>query len=321
MVSESVKTSEIEGEFVSRWDVASSIRRHFGLHADGVTDARAKGLADIMVSVHRTFADPLTDGMLFQWHRALFEENVQGYRTHLEPMQVVSGRIDRPTIHFEAPPSHQIPEEMARFIQWFNMTAPGQSNTIVSGPVRSALAHLYFESIHPFEDGNGRIGRAIAEKALAQGLKRPVLMSLSQAIEFSKSQYYDALESAQSRLDVTEWLHYFVSTVLTAQATAEIQIEFILHTALLFDRYTSQLLDRQAKVIRRMLAEGPGGFLGGMSAQKYAAIAKVSKATATRDLHYLVEIGVFFRVGGDGPSTRYEIASFEKGAAPLNKFG
>ena len=161
---------------------------------------------------------------------------------------------------------------------WFNATAPDGPDTIKPAPVRAAVAHLYFESIHPFEDGNGRIGRAVSEKALAQGWGRPVLLSLSQAIEANKKAYYDTLEKAQKSNEVTEWITYFVETVLTAQTTAEKQVEFILLKTKLFDRYKDQLNDRQNKVVKRMLQEGPQGFTGGMSARKYISLTGVSKS-------------------------------------------
>ena len=313
MVSESIKTSEIEGEYVSRQDVMSSVRRHFGLHAGRVSDRRAPGLADLAISVRETFAEPLSDTLLMTWHGYLFETNAKGWRTHPEPMQVVSGRIDRPTIHFEAPTSDRVPHEMQRFLTWFNQTAPGQPEEMTQGPIRSAIAHLYFETIHPFEDGNGRIGRAIAEKALAQGLNRPVLLSLSHAIQASKIRYYNELEAAQRSLDVTAWVLYFVEIILNAQIHAEFQISFVLETTRLFDSFASVLSDRQKKVIRRMREAGPAGFEAGMSASKYAAIANVSKATATRDLQYLLEVGILYQSGGKGPSTRYDIVIPPKG--------
>lgn len=304
MVSESIKTSEIEGEFVSRKDVMSSVRRHLGLSSTPVLDPRATGLADLAISVRETFDDILTEEILFKWHQYLLTGPMYGqWRTHPEPMQVVSGRLDKPTVHFEGPPSGIVPAEMRQFILWFNQSR----HDLSFGPVRAAIAHLYFESIHPFEDGNGRIGRAIAEKALAQGLGRPVLLSLSQEIEATKSRYYKEIEMAQRGLEVTSWVRYFVEVVLAAQISAEQKIEFTLKITQFFDRFASQLNPRQTKVVRRMLDEGPTGLEGGMSAKKYVALTKVSKATATRDLQYLVQIGVFRHCGGDGAGTRYEV--------------
>lgn len=172
---------------------------------------------------------------------------------------------------------------MERYIVWFN----GAVSTIPSPLVRSAVAHLYFESIHPFEDGNGRIGRALSEKVLSQGLSRPVLLSLSKAIETHKKSYYDALESAQKSNEITAWITYFVHMALDAQTDADALIDFILKKARFHERYHSKLDAHQLKAINRMLDEGPKGFEGGMSAKKYTAITGVSKATATRHLQQL----------------------------------
>jgi Fic family protein len=230
------------------------------------------------------------------------------WRAHEEPMQVVSGATGKQKIHFVAPPSSRVPNEMEQFISWFNETAPGGSREMKKGPIRAAIAHLYFETIHPFEDGNGRIGRAIAEKALSQGAGRPVLMSLSNSIEANKKAYYDALERAQRSNEITDWIQYFVNTILTAQTEAETQIDFTLKKVKFFDRFKEKLNERQLKVIKRMLEEGPKGFAGGMNASKYGSITKVSKATATRDLQALLELGVLIPFGeGGGRSTKYAV--------------
>ena len=313
MVSEAIKTSEIEGEYLNRSDVMSSIRHNLGLDPDAppTADRRAKGAADLMVDVRNSFQDPLTEEKLFEWHKMLMSGqrrklDIGMWRTHEEPMQVISGPIGKWKIHFEAPPSAQVPEEMARFIDWFNRTSPDGKDTIKNPVIRSAIAHLYFESIHPFEDGNGRIGRAISEKALSQGLGRPTLLSLSEAIEDKKKDYYEALKNAQKSNEITNWIIYFSNTALKSQIRAEENIEFILNKTKFFDRFKDQLNERHRKVIRRMLDAGVSGFEGGMSQKKYVAITKTSTATATRDLKYLAEIGVLKQVGG-GRSTRYKI--------------
>jgi len=232
---------------------------------------------------------------------------IGGFRIHAEPMQVVSGAIGKEKVHFEAPPSIQVPGEMERFTQWFNESAPGGSAFIPSGPIRAAIAHLYFESIHPFEDGNGRIGRAIADKVLSQHLGRPVLFSLSSAIEAKKENYYSALERAQRQNEISSWIDYFVSTILEAQTTATRQIEFTLRKARFFDQYRESLNERQDKALRRMFEAGPDGFEGGMNARKYISITAASKATATRDLQELVEKGIFVLREGGGRSTSYDV--------------
>ena len=312
MVAEAIKTSEIEGEYLSRSDVMSSIRHNLGLDTTPahIADQRAIGVAALMVDIRENYQELLTKEMLFTWHEMLMSGRrhmeIGTWRTHKEPMQIISGPIGKWKVHFEAPPSDQVPNEMAAFINWFNNTAPGTKNEIKNPVVRAAIAHLYFESIHPFEDGNGRIGRAISEKALSQGLGRPTLLSLSETIEANKRDYYKALKTAQRSNKITPWIEYFANTALQAQTRAEKNIDFILKKTKFFDRFKDQLNERQLKVIRRMLDERPRGFEGGMSAKKYIAITKTSKATATRDLQYLSETGVLKQTGG-GRSTRYDI--------------
>ena len=312
MVSEAIKTSEIEGEYLSRQDVMSSIRNNLGLNSktEPVWDKKAEGMAELMIDVKNTYAKNLTREKLFSWHRMIMKgtHNIKigDWRSGEEPMQVVSGPIGKEKVHYEAPPSTQVHEEMMHFIRWFNETGLGGSQEIKKPAIRSAIAHVYFESIHPFEDGNGRIGRAISEKALAQGAKGPVLLSLSKAIEAKKKDYYTALQQAQQSNEITPWIKYFVKTVLEAQEQAENQISFTLKKTKFFNRFEKHLNERQLKVIRVMFDEGTKGFEGGMSAKKYMAIAKTSKATATRDLQELVKIKAFIPSGG-GRSIRYEV--------------
>lgn len=312
MVVEAIKTSAIEGELLSRKDVMSSMRKNLGLEAGHPTgDKRAQGTAALMLAVRNGFAAPLSEETLFEWHRLIMTGHRHvapgQWRTHAEPMQVVSGAVGHEQVQFEAPPSSRIPAEMARFIQWFNDTMPGGSKEIRKAAVRSAIAHLYFQSIHPFEDGNGRIGRTLSEKVLSQGLGRPALLSLSRAIEAKRREYYDALKESQQSNEVTPWVTWFVNMALEAQTQAEELIDFTLKKTQLFDRVRNQLNDRQIQILHRMLEEGPDGFEGGMSAKKYMTISGASKATATRDLQELVEKGIFAPTGG-GRSTRYQIS-------------
>jgi Fic family protein len=311
MVSEAIKTSEIEGEFLSRSDVMSSIRNNLGLIASAPgKDKRTMGVSSLMINVRNTFSEPLSEKILFEWHTLLMsyrkDLNAGKWRTHKEPMQVVSGTFGKIKVHFEAPPSAVVHEEMIRFIKWFNDTAPGGKKEIKKAPIRSAIAHLYFESIHPFEDGNGRIGRALAEKALSQGLGRPVLLSLSRAIDRHRKVYYSELEKAQRSLEIDSWIKYFVNTILAAQVDSENEIDFTLKKVKFFDKFRGQFNERQLTVIRRMLEEGPKGFKGGMNARKYVSLTKISKPTATRDLQYLAGIKAFL-VSGGGRSTNYQV--------------
>lgn len=314
MLAEAIKTSEIEGEYPNRKDVLSSIRKNLGLHnsPEHIKDKKAEGLGELLIDVRNSYKEPLTSAKLFAWHRMLLQETknirVGKWRNHPEPMQVISGAIGKEKVHYEAPPSAMVEQEMNRFIDWFNNTAPGGPQEIKIAPVRSAIAHLYFESIHPFEDGNGRIGRAIAEKALSQTIGRPVMLSLSRTIEANKSDYYAALEKAQRSNEISDWIAYFVETALTAQTEAEAQIEFTLKTTRFFDQYKDLLNPRQLMVIRRMLQEGSKGFEGGMNARKYTGITHISKATATRDMQQLLEIGAFIPLGkAGGRSTSYQV--------------
>lgn len=315
ILAEAINTSEIEGEYPSRKDVLSSIRKNLGLHysPEHIKDKSAVGLGELMIDVRKTFKEPLTEEKLFAWHRMLLGENkkmeVGQWRTHKEPMQVISGAMGKEKVHYQAPPSLKVSKEMKRFIQWFNDTAPGGKYEIKKAPVRSAIAHLYFETIHPFEDGNGRIGRAIAEKALSQTIGRPVVLSLSRTIEAKKNIYYNSLEKAQRSNEITPWMEYFVKAALEAQTEAETQIDFTLKKTKFFDRLKDQLNERQLIVIKRMFEEGPKGFEGGMNAKKYIGITKTSKATATRDMQQLVEMGAFDMASkAGGRSTSYKIA-------------
>jgi len=312
MVAEAVKSSEIEGEMLSRPEVMSSIKKNLGLHVEPkrVGDRRAEGIAQLMVCVRKNYSRSLSQRMLFNWHTMLMTGRLRitsgAWRTHSELMQVVSGTVGNEQVHYEAPPSRRVPVEMKRYILWFNRTAPGGRDAIDFAPVRSAIAHLYFESIHPFEDGNGRIGRALSEKALSQGLGRPALLSLSRSIEADRTGYYNALKQAQRSMDITGWIDWFIRMLLGSQKQAEAEMEFTLKKTRLFDRIGNLLNKRQEKVVRRMLKEGPSGFDGGMSAKKYMTIAKATKPTATRDLQDLVSKEVFIPAGG-GRSTHYRI--------------
>lgn len=311
MVAEAIKTSAIEGELLSRKDVMSSIRKNLGMTSGALAgDRRAEGAASLMIDVRNSFAAPLSEEKLCEWHKMIMagtrRVKVGGWRTRTVPMQVISGPVGKEKVHFEAPPSLRVPGEMKRFIGWFNETGPGGKQEIKKAVVRSAVTHLYFESIHPFEDGNGRIGRALSEKALSQGTGRPVLLSLSRAIETDRKGYYAALQEGQQSNEITNWVKWFVSMALVAQIHAEEQIEFTLKKTRLFDRFRDQLNERQLQIVRRMLEEGPEGFKGGMSAKKYMSMTGASKATATRDLQDFAHKGLFVPSGG-GRSTSYKV--------------
>ena len=311
LVNEAIKTSSIEGEFISRADLISSIHKNLGYPTPSfrIKDKRSEGIAMLLVKAREDFESDLTETMLFEWHCSLMlgnnSINVGQYRTHIEPMQVVSGAYGREEIHFEAPPSAKVPAEMHAFFEWFNATKPSGQSPIFNLLIRAAIAHLYFETIHPFEDGNGRIGRVIAEKALAQGLKNPILMTLSTAIEADKNAYYAALKQAQRTNDLTDWIHYFGETIIKAQQDFLETIGFSMKKTAFFNTHTTQLNDAQRKVINRMLEEGEDAF-NGMNARKYQAITQVSKATATRHLQDLAEKNILI-AKNSGRSTNYQV--------------
>jgi Fic family protein len=222
-------------------------------------------------------------------------------------MQVVSGPLHKPKVHFEAPPSRAVPGETERFLAWFAATAPN-GEAPLAGLARAGIAHLYFVSIHPFEDENGRVARALAEKALSQAIGQPSLIALSQIIQRRRSAYYDALEAANKTNEITGWLTYFAQTVLDAQAHSMELVDFPLAKTRFYDRFRDRMNERQARVIARMFREGLDGFAGGLSAANYVTIAGTSRATATRDLQELVAMGALLQTGLL-KSTRYLLSA------------
>ena len=310
--NEALKTSEIEGEMLNRDSLQSSIRRQFGLETDHRKVPPAEqGIAQMMVSLYQDYQTPLTHETLFQWHQMMMNgrqdlKTIGAYRSHAEPMQVVSGYIHNPKVHFEAPASDRVPTEMQGFIEWFNQTAPGGDKPLPT-LTRVGIAHFYFVCIHPFEDGNGRVGRALAEKALAQCIGQPTLVALSHTIERNKKAYYQALADADTRTELTDWLLYFAQTLLDAQCYTQTWTEFLIAKARLFDQMRGKLNERQEKVLVRMFREGPEGFKGGLSAENYISITNISRATATRDLQELVQLQALSRTG-ELKSTRYHLS-------------
>lgn len=326
MVSEAINSSLIEGEKLNREDVRSSIKNYLGLShpPKRVADPRAEGISALMVDVRQSFQKPLSKALMFSWHQMVMsgtENRILGgdliigqWRTSEEPMQIVSGPIGYEQVHYEAPASSTVASEMEDFIQWFNLTNPLLDNgskqlSKMTGPVRAAVAHLWFESIHPFDDGNGRIGRALAEMVLAQDLGMPPLISLSTIIEKNKNSYYDALHKAsEPSLDITEWVTWFANTVKQAQDSAANGAQFVLQKSRFWLAHqNTSLNERQQKVLRKWFDAGNEGFEHGMSAKKYMSMAGCSKATATRDLTNLLELECIARLPGEGKNTRYQL--------------
>lgn len=305
-------TSAIEGEILDRESVQSSLRKHLGLSASSSPLSRGKpreyGLAEMMADLYRGPDTPLTHERLFAWHHMLLHGRrdlgqIGSYRRHASPMQIVSGQIGDERVHYEAPPSAQVAEEMDRFLEWFARTAPGANNALPA-VTRAATAHLWFECIHPFEDGNGRIGRAIAELALAQATSTPRFTGISAVLHLHRRGYYDQLKRHSTKLDIDDWLQWFAKRALEAQREADRYVRFLVDKAALLTRLSGQINPRQEKALLRIFREGPEGFRGGLSAGNYATITGAPPATATRDLADLVNKGAL-RKTGERKSTRY----------------
>lgn len=301
MSEEAYKTSEIEGEVLNRDSLQSSIQRHLGLkNPRQKTSPAEEGISEMMVDAYNTYDASLDHETLFRWHSMLTNgrrdlQDIGCYRTHNEPMQIISNSLHEIKVHYEAPPSKIIQKEMNKFLSWFNKKSREEK---ISPLARAGIAHLYFEAIHPFEDGNGRIGRAVSEKSLSQDLNRPALVALSKTIEKHRKDYYSALQrNSSGDLDITDWLLFFAEIVLEGQDTVQGMIDFLIGKTKYYDRFTSQLNERQEKVIARLFKEGPEGFKGGMSADNYIRITGAPRATATRDLQDLTAKGALVKTG------------------------
>lgn len=295
---EGQESSKIEGEILDRVSLQSSIQEQFGLKPPKRQERqRESRMASLLCSVYESYERPLSHEMLFQWHQMLFDKDsglndIGRYRTHVEPMQIVSHRYDSLKVFFQAPPSSQVLAEMNAFIEWFN-----SSSYMESVLARAALAHVYFESIHPFEDGNGRLGRVLVEKILSQAVGQPVLIAVSKVLEKRKKEYYAALEKCNSTLNAESWVLFFAEVILQAQEESMALLTFLIEKSKLLNALQGELNPRQEKVLLRMFAEGLQGFKGGLSAENYISITKTSRATATRDLIDLVEKKALLKTG------------------------
>jgi Fic family protein len=309
--NEAIKTSEIEGEILNRDSVQSSIKKNLGLSVEKRKIPPAEfGISEMMVDLYLNFDKSLSHDQLFSWHKMLTNgrrdlTDIGKYRSHEDPMQVVSGRLDQPTVHFEAPPSDKMQEEMDQFISWFNKIHQPDNNSMLP-LAKASMAHLYFVCIHPYEDGNGRIARALAEKSIALSNSQPSLISLSHTIEAHKKAYYTSLETNNTTLEITDWMIYFGKTILEAQQDTLKRIDFIVEKTKLFDRFANQLNERQHKAILRLFEAGHTGFIGGLSAEKYTKITKTSASTATRDLKDLTDKQILIKTG-TLKSSRYRL--------------
>ena len=320
-----VTSSAIEGEQLNVGSVRSSLARRLGLELIGgdKVSQRSEGLAQLMLDATRRFAEPLTLERLLEWHQWLFpaqEADLTARSMHVgalrgdEPMQVVSGRIDRPTVHFEAPPRQGLELQLDQFLQWFEAS---QHQTALDPTLRAGIAHFWFVTLHPFDDGNGRLTRTITDLALAQGEAQAIrFYAMSASILDDRSGYYRILESSQkATLDITEWLTWFLQTLLRSLKEAITGIESLLGKTRFWQAHReSELSAEQVKVLNRLLDGGERGFEHGISAGQYQAVAKVSKATATRHLAELLEKGCLQRLPGGGRSTRYQICYPDRAA-------
>lgn len=313
-VEDVLRTSEIEGEKLDFASVRSSVARRLGLPeaVSAVADRKVEGVVEMMLDVMHNHTKPLTIERLFGWHASLFptgysglrRTTVGGWRTDSEgPMQVVSGPEGRRSVHYEAPPAPRVPGEMERFIAWFNEPPD------MDGLLRSGVAHLWFVTIHPFDDGNGRIARAIADLAVAQmeGTGQR-FYSVSAQIQCERARYYEVLETTQKgKLDITEWLAWFVECFGRAIDTAEEQSGAVLRKAEFWRRFAQEPLSaRQKSVLNRFM----DGFEGNLTARKWATFGKCSVDTAQRDINDLLARGLLVRNPGGSKRTSYSVAGF-----------
>ena len=327
MLSEAIKTSAIEGEDLDRESVRSSLL--FLMTSDSIpdnSDQKAAGAAMLLVDVRKNWQTSLTHELLGKWQSMAVPEQrytsiLRGaYRNDPSPMQIVSGPYGLEKVHYEAPPATQVPDEMARFIDWYNQTSSLNGGKKMPGITRAGIAHLWFEVIHPFDDGNGRVGRAIADHALSQSLGYPTTACLATAIEGDKKSYYQQLEKAsRGSLDLNVWLDYFADVVIKAQEVAREEVDFVLSKTRFYEAWGDQLNERQARMVSRVFAEGRKGFEGGITTRKYEAITKCPNRTASRDLSDLVAKRIIIPLPGGGRTTRYELTVIEPAGFGLEK--
>lgn len=297
---EAISTSNIEGEILNRDSVISSLRRHLGLKSDfRKVPANAAGVAEMMVDLYKNFESNLSHESLFEWHSMLMNgrrdvEIIGNYRQHQEPMQIVSGNFNSPKIFFEAPPSNIVQSEMEQFLNWYSEKLNDNNYSIL---IFASIAHLYFEIIHPFEDGNGRIGRALVEKAISQKLNSPSFNSLAKVIDSNKKEYYSMIQKCNYNLEIDSYIEYFAKLIVKSQEYSIELINFLIFKVQFFAIYDSKINIRQEKVLLRIFDEGIEGFIGGLSAQNYKTITSASNATVTRDLQALVNIQAFTKTG------------------------
>lgn len=310
-----LSSSAIEGENLNAFSLRSSLAKRLGVTLENPypTTDRSEGVSDIMLDALENWQQELTLERLLQWHQWLFPEKSVLGRISVgqlrgnEPMQVVSGRLDRPKVHFEAPPRSDLEKELTHFLTWFNQS---RHQPLLDPLLRAGICHLWLLTLHPFDDSNGRITRALTDLALAQADQQTVrLYAISTVILQKRNAYYGILEQTQKGTsDITAWLDWFLDVL---QQTLQQSLAKI-HRTLAKSRFwqlhaQDELLDAQKKVLNRLLDGGETGFEKGINASQYQKVAKVSKATATRHLTELVEKGLLQKTAAGGRSTRYVV--------------
>jgi Fic family protein len=310
-----VSSSAIEGEQLNVGSVRSSLARRLGVDDAGPTSARSEGLAQLMLDATASHQQPLNLERLLLWHRWLFPSDERlssralrvGMLRGYEPMQVVSGRVDSPTVHFEAPPRAGLEEQLSAFLDWFERS---RTDSNLDPLLRAGIAHFWFVTLHPFDDGNGRLTRALTDLALAQSEQQAIrFYAMSASILADRSGYYSVLEASQKGdLDITAWLQWFLRTLQQSLEQALSRIDKVLAKTRFWQKHREQSLSaEQIKVLNRLLDGGDRSFEYGISAAQYQAVAKVAKATATRHLSDLLDKGCLIRLPGGGRSTRYQL--------------
>lgn len=311
-----ITSSAIEGEQLNIQSVRSSLAKRLGISLKGAypVSKRSEALAQIMLDVINNLDSPLTLNRLFKWHEWLFSDNKfslypveVGQLRGEEPMQVVSGRIDKPTVHFEAPPRNVLENELALFINWFNKS---QKDKLLDPLLRSGVCHFWFITLHPFDDGNGRITRALTDLVLAQDNQQSIrLYTMSAAILSKRKEYYKVLETSQrAGVEITPWLIWFLNILEDSLQSAITKIDTTLTISRFWQRFQEVELSVEQKKVLHSLLDDKQRFEEGISASQYQKIAKVSKATATRHLTDLVAKGCIKKLPGGGRNTRYTLS-------------
>jgi Fic family protein len=310
LTDEAIKTSEIEGESLDREEVRSSVARHLGIDIGGLLpkDRHVDGIVEILLDATQNYAKPITEKRLLHWHASLFPTGMSGMmlvhsghwrNDHDGPMQVVSGSYGKQKIHFQAPAAKKLPKEIKLFLDWFN-----ESPTHIDLRIKAAIAHLWFVTLHPFDDGNGRISRAITDMMLAQAENQPNrYYSMSTQIRKERKAYYEILEHTQKgTLDITQWIIWFLETLHSAILQSEILLQTVLNKAKFWEQHSHKGLNKRQIDMLNILFDG---FVGNLTSSKWAKMMKCSQDTATRDINYLITHDILIKSNKGGRSTDF----------------